>query len=165
MEKNTPSESSFNSQFLQSPLGWLHVQANAKGISKVDFVDRKSEPSPNSLTKACVSQLEDYFDGRLEEFDLPLAPQGTDFQQKVWVELQSIPFGTTISYLDLALKLGDEKLTRAVGTANGRNPIAIIIPCHRVIGNDGSLIGYAGGLDKKEKLLRHEGALEQLSLF
>lgn len=165
MEKNTPRESSFNSEFLECPLGWIHVQSNPDGISRVDFVKEISKSTPNSITKECVSQLRAYFEGSLQKFDLSLAPVGSDFQQKVWAELLSIPFGTTISYLDLALRLGDEKLTRAVGTANGRNPIAIIIPCHRVIGNDGSLTGYAGGLDKKEKLLRHEGALEQLSLF
>ena len=105
---------------------------------------------------AIREQLDAYFAGELEAFDLPLAPHGTPFQQRVWDELTRIPYGETISYLELALRLGDRKLVRAVGTANGRNPLSIIVPCHRVIGADGTLVGYGGGLERKRWLLEHE---------
>jgi methylated-DNA-[protein]-cysteine S-methyltransferase len=120
---------------------------------------------PNAITEETVKQLDRYFEGNLKKFELPLAPEGTEFQQKVWHELASIPFGETWSYLDLARKVGTDKHTRAVGLANGKNPIAIIIPCHRVIGNNGDLTGYAGGLHRKKWLLAHEAAYVQLSLF
>jgi methylated-DNA-[protein]-cysteine S-methyltransferase len=101
-------------------------------------------------------QLDAYFAGELEEFDLPLAPSGTPFQLRVWEELQRIPLGETISYSELAERIGNPKTVRAVGLANGRNPISIIVPCHRVIGADGSLVGYGGGLERKRWLLEHE---------
>jgi methylated-DNA-[protein]-cysteine S-methyltransferase len=100
-----------------------------------------------------------YFDGTLREFRIPLAPNGTEFQRRVWTALTHIPYGTTISYADLARRLGNLMAVRAVGAANGRNPIPIIVPCHRVIGSDGSLTGFGGGLDRKRWLLHHEGAL------
>jgi len=109
--------------------------------------------------KAAIAQLHEYFDRRRTVFDLPLAPVGTPFQQRVWTALLDIPHGVTISYGELATRLGDPKASRAVGLANGRNPISIVIPCHRVIGANGNLTGYGGGLDRKEWLLRHEGAL------
>ena len=102
------------------------------------------------------SQLDAYFAGEREDFDLPLALHGTDFQMRVWEQLTRIPYGETISYSQLALRLGDPKLVRAVGLANGRNPVSIIVPCHRVIGADGSLVGYGGGLERKQWLLEHE---------
>jgi methylated-DNA-[protein]-cysteine S-methyltransferase len=101
-------------------------------------------------------QLDAYFAGELGAFDLDVDPQGTPFQRRVWDELRRIPFGETISYSELARRLGDPKLVRAVGVANGRNPISIVIPCHRVIGADGSLVGYGGGLERKRWLLEHE---------
>ena len=107
-----------------------------------------------------MEQLVAYFNGTLKAFDLPLSPAGTEFQQRVWNELLAIPFGQTHSYLDLANKLGDEKVIRAAASANGKNPIPIIIPCHRIIGSDGSLTGYSGGLEKNRWLLQHEGALQ-----
>ncbi len=109
--------------------------------------------------KAVIVQLLEYFERRRTRFELPLAPVGTLFQQRVWAALLDIPFGVTISYGELAARLGDPKASRAVGLANGRNPISIIVPCHRVIGANGNLTGYGGGLDRKEWLLRHEGAL------
>lgn len=115
-------------------------------------------PSPKSLPYL-KRQLEAYFTGNLRDFNIPMLVEGTDFQQKVWKELQKIPYGLAISYLELARRLGDEKCIRAAARANGANPIAILIPCHRVIGSDGSLVGYAGGLDMKEFLLRLEGVL------
>lgn len=109
--------------------------------------------------KAVIAQLLEYFERRRTVFDVPLAPVGTPFQLRVWTELLAIPLGVTISYGELATRLGDRKASRAVGLANGRNPISIIVPCHRVIGANGQLTGYGGGLDRKEWLLRHEGAL------
>ena len=115
-------------------------------------------PVPKSLP-FLKRQLESYFSGNLRDFNIPMLAAGTDFQRRVWKELQNIPYGQTISYLELARRLGDEKCIRAAARASGANPIAILIPCHRVIGSDGSLVGYAGGLDMKEFLLRLEGAL------
>ena len=112
-----------------------------------------------------LCQLDAYFKRKLQRFNLKLDLQGTDFQVKVWNELNKIPFGVTFSYKALALKLGDVRKSRAVGLANAKNPIAIIIPCHRVIGYNGDLTGYAWGIDKKRKLLELEGALKQLRLF
>lgn len=109
--------------------------------------------------RPALAQLSEYFERRRSRFDIPLAPRGTPFQQRVWAALQQIPLGATTSYGALAERLGDARATRAVGLANGRNPIAILIPCHRVIGANGDLTGYAGGIDRKEWLLRHEGAL------
>ena len=112
-----------------------------------------------------VLQLKDYFSGIRTDFNFKLNPKGTDFQQKVWQELGNIPFGKTISYLDLAKKLGDPKVIRAAASANGKNPLWIVVPCHRVIGTDGSLTGYAGGLWRKKWLLEHENPTNQQSLF
>lgn len=112
-----------------------------------------------------VEQLKAYFSGKLRSFDIQTDLEGTSFQQKVWKELRNIPFGKTISYLELSKRLGDVKAIRAVASANGRNPLWIIIPCHRVIGSDGSLTGYAGGLYRKKWLLEHEGVIKQQSLF
>jgi methylated-DNA-[protein]-cysteine S-methyltransferase len=112
-----------------------------------------------------VIQLNDYFDRKRSTFDFKINPQGTDFQQKVWQELLNIPFGKTMSYLDLSKKLGDVKAIRAVASANGKNPLWIVVPCHRVIGSNGSLTGYAGGLWRKKWLLEHESPNQQQSLF
>ena len=115
-------------------------------------------PEPRSLPYL-KRQLEAYFSGNLRDFNIPMRVEGTEFQMRVWKELQKIPYGQALSYLELAKRLGDEKCIRAAARANGANPIAILIPCHRVIGTDGSLVGYAGGLDMKEFLLRLEGVL------
>jgi len=157
---------------MDSPLGPLTLAADRRGaLVYVGF--HRNEPRPRLLLKTEADpdlteeprlldpvrrQLEAYFAGRLRVFDLPLAPRGTPFQLRVWAELTRIPHGTTISYGELARRLGNPLLTRAVGTANGANPISIIIPCHRVIGADGSLTGYAGGLPLKQALLEWEGA-------
>ena len=116
----------------------------------------------DSLLDEARRQLTAYFAGRLRAFDLPLAPNGTDFQRRVWVELTKIPFGTTVSYGELARRLSNAAAVRAVGAANGRNPIPIIVPCHRVIGSNGSLTGFGGGLPRKQWLLRHEGGQIEL---
>jgi methylated-DNA-[protein]-cysteine S-methyltransferase len=155
-----------NSAFYKSPIGWLEIVEENNFIVEIKFLDddsiSNSKKSENVL-KDSVQQLEEYFFGKRTEFELPLNPKGTEFQKTVWIELQNIPFGKTISYMDMAKRLGDPKVIRAAGTANGKNPIAIIIPCHRVVGSDGSLTGYAGGLKRKQWLLEHESA--QGSLF
>ena len=145
------------------------VLASSKGIKKL-FLNPKEEISElSSSTKlqnddpylfGVFTQIREYFSGERKLFNVPLDLEGTDFQKKVWEELQKIPFGKTISYKTLSENLGDVKAIRAVGKANGQNPVAIIVPCHRVIGADGSLIGYACGLDIKEKLLQLEGVLD-----
>lgn len=147
--------------FYLSPIGLLQINASAEGLHDVLFLeDTRQEPEavPNAITRETQQQLDAYFKGALKAFDLPLQPQGTPFQQKVWRELLTIPFGKTTSYSTIAHRLNNPLSVRAVGTANGKNPIAIIIPCHRIIGADGSLTGYAGGLWRKEKLLALEGS-------
>ena len=124
----------------------------------------RNTETPQELQEA-VLQLQEYFDGSRTEFSFKMAPNGTDFQKKVWQQLLAIPYGTTLSYLDLARQLGDVKAIRAVAAANGKNPLWIAVPCHRVIGSDGSLTGYAGGLWRKKWLLEHENPSDQTSLF
>ncbi len=152
--------------FIQTPLGIAKIEGNENGISVVS-VTQEGELSikiPKNLKQA-VTELNEYFEGKRKEFTFKINPQGTDFQQKVWQELLKIPFGKTMSYLDLSKKLGDVKAIRAVASANGKNPLWIVVPCHRVIGTDGSLTGYAGGLWRKKWLLEHENPLKQQSLF
>ena len=152
---------------INTPLGFTEIQGDENGISKIHVMNEDVEIStkiPKELKEA-VLQLQDYFDGKRTTFTFPLNPNGTDFQKKVWDELLHIPFGKTCSYLDLSKKLGDVKAIRAVASANGKNPLWIVIPCHRVIGSDGSLTGYAGGLWRKKWLLEHENPVKQESLF
>lgn len=156
-----------NAVFYNSPVGALLIEANETAITKVSFVntaervvaDENSIPYRETdvpLLRTCMQQLDEYFNGDRFLFDLPLAQAGTAFQQSVWDQLQKIDYGKTLSYLSLSKKLGNAKAIRAVGTANGRNQVAIIVPCHRVIGNNGSLVGYAGDLWRKKWLLNHE---------
>jgi methylated-DNA-[protein]-cysteine S-methyltransferase len=149
------------SSILHTPLGVLLIRANADNVLSVSFADEEpvSEFSENIISKTCKDQLAEYFDSGRTDFDLPLLLNGTEFQNKVWGTLQKIPAGKTISYLQLAKNLGDPKCIRAAGTANGKNPFAIIVPCHRVIGSNGRLIGYAGGLWRKQWLLEQEHKL------
>lgn len=145
----------------------LKIVTNTESVREISFVGEAglaANEAPDILRKAAV-QLEEYLQGRRETFDLSLDPEGTDFQKKVWELLQTIPFGRTLTYAQMADKLGDPKVIRAAASANGKNPIAIIIPCHRVIGSDGSLTGYAGGLDNKRFLLELERANGVLTLF
>ena len=153
--------------FLDSPIGKLLLAGDANGLQQILFSTdgRPATPDPEwiedpSALAEAIRQLKAYFAGELENFDLSLSPQGTPFQQKVWSELQKIPYGETVSYGELARRIGNPKASRAVGLANGSNPISIVIPCHRVIGSNGKLTGYGGGLPIKEKLL----ALEQRQL-
>ena len=141
-----------------SPLGPIQLKCSEKHIKAVLFAE-ESTPSENShhpLLQTCATQLDEYFSGKRKSFDLPLEQEGTVFQQKVWELLCHIPFGKTISYHQLASQYGDLKAIRAVASANGKNNLAIIVPCHRVIGSNRSLTGYAGGLWRKKWLLEHE---------
>jgi methylated-DNA-[protein]-cysteine S-methyltransferase len=150
--------------FFNSPIGWLEITSDEKSIKAISFRDEitASDALPNAITDEAQKQLASYFSGHLVSFDLPLAPQGTPFQLEIWKLLIEIPFGKSISYLDLSKRYGDEKAIRAIAAANGKNPIAIIIPCHRVIGKDGKLVGYSGGLFRKQYLLNLESNQTQL---
>jgi methylated-DNA-[protein]-cysteine S-methyltransferase len=139
-----------------SPVGDILLKAGDDGRLTDLYLRHDVTEAGDGPFDAVREQLDAYFAGELEDFDLPLAPHGTPFQLRVWDELTRIQYGETISYLELALRLGDRKLVRAVGTANGRNPLSIIVPCHRVIGADGTLVGYGGGLERKRWLLEHE---------
>jgi len=155
------------SHIVSSPIGRLLLLGDGHALTGLWMIDAERHtsrfgdgltPSPETFREA-AAQLEAYFAGELKEFTLPLAPSGTPFQMAVWTELTKIPYGSTISYGDIALALGKRLVaSRAVGLANGSNPISVIVPCHRVIGSDGSLTGYGGGLERKEQLLRLEGA-------
>ncbi|WP_303316484.1 methylated-DNA--[protein]-cysteine S-methyltransferase [Flavivirga abyssicola] len=152
---------------IQSPLGYTKINGDHHGISSVNVLnseEKVTEIIPLEL-EDCARQLKEYFEGKRNQFNLKLNPQGTDFQKKVWKLLEQIPHGKTLSYLELSKQLGDVKAIRAVANANGKNPLWIIVPCHRVIGSDGSLTGYAGGLHRKKWLLEHESPYKQQSLF
>lgn len=151
---------------IRTPLGIATVIGDENGVSVISVADNGevSVAIPEVLQES-VSQLNDYFDGKRNDFTFKLNPKGTDFQQKVWKGLLEIPFGKTMSYMGLSKKLGDVKAIRAVASANGKNPLWIVVPCHRVIGTDGSLTGYAGGLWRKKWLLEHENPTNQQSLF
>ena len=152
---------------LRTPLGTCEITGDENGISEIKIVNEEREPSdkiPEFLIPA-VNQINAYFKGELQDFSLKLNPKGTAFQITVWQTLLEIPFGETNSYMDVSKKLGAVKAIRAVAAANGKNPLWIVIPCHRVIGSDGSLTGYAGGLWRKKWLLEHENPSSQQSLF
>jgi len=151
----------------QSPVGCLQIMVQEGFVNEIIFLDKEDEkeivefeekmsPGNKLIFEKCKKQLDEYFFGERKIFDLPIKPSGTPFQEKVWNELVKIPFGRTISYLELSRRIGNVKSIRAVGTANGRNNLSIVVPCHRVIGSDGSLTGYAGGLKRKQWLLEHE---------
>lgn len=152
--------------YYPSPAGLLKIKATDTGISEVLFTDNEDEEMNTvQITDDCIQQLDEYFNKKRVSFDLPLDMEGSDFQKSVWDKLLQIPFGRTASYLDISLQLGSEKLTRAVGNANGKNKIAIIVPCHRVIGTNGTLTGYAGGMRRKKWLLDFEQGIEEMGLF
>jgi methylated-DNA-[protein]-cysteine S-methyltransferase len=152
--------------YIKTPLGIAKIVGDDYGISEISVSDEGNSSIiiPTSLQES-VSQLNEYFEGRRSNFTFKLNPFGTEFQKKVWQALLEIPFGKTMSYLELSKKLGDVKAIRAVASANGKNPLWIVIPCHRVIGTDGSLTGYACGLWRKKWLLEHESPSNQESLF
>ena len=145
--------------YYPSPLGVLKIVATDDAITAIVFTEEGTEAAPfetSPVLQRCISQLDEYFTGTRRAFDFPMQQPGTTFQQKVWEGLLAIPYGRTVSYLALSKTLGDAKAIRAVGTANGRNNLAIVVPCHRVIGSNQSLTGYAGGLWRKQWLLEHE---------
>lgn len=147
--------------YYESEPGLIEITAGETGIITLYFTKKKSNLKSDSKSfpvhlKDCIRQLDEYFKGKRITFDLPLIISGTDFQKKVWNELKKIPFGKTASYKEIALKAGNIKAVRAIGNANNKNKIAVIIPCHRVIGSDGKLSGYAGGVKRKKWLLEHE---------
>jgi methylated-DNA-[protein]-cysteine S-methyltransferase len=152
-----------------TPLGTMFALAEEDFITRLDFVDAKYakpiapdwEEAPHAPPlKACIAQVTAYFETGRRDFDLPLKPRGTDFQQRVWAQIARVPFGKTITYSELARRAGAEGSSRAAGAATGRNPIGIVVPCHRIVGADGSLTGYAGGLERKTRLLELEGVLQ-----
>lgn len=153
--------------YFQTPLGIAKIKGDEQGLVSISILKESPEISDETpdILKSAVLQLEEYFAGERKTFQLKLNLQGTAFQKKIWNLLLEIPYGKTISYLELSRKLGDEKAIRAVASANGKNPLWIVIPCHRVIGSDGSLTGYAGGLWRKKWLLEHENPSNQTSLF
>lgn len=143
--------------YIESPIGTVEIITDDSGVVSVFFVENKGEETEkNEILKKAEKQLTEYFEGNRKDFDLELSLEGTDFQKKVWSELANIPYGETISYKQQSERIGNVKAIRAVGGANGKNQISIILPCHRVIGTNGSLTGYAGGLDKKKWLLDFE---------
>ena len=152
--------------FFKCPLGVAKIVGDENGISEISILDegKNSVSIPKELEQAVI-QLKEYFEGIRTHFNLKLNPKGTDFQQSVWQELLNIPYGKTLSYMELSKKIGDVKAIRAVAAANGKNPLWLVIPCHRVIGTDGSLTGYAGGLWRKKWLLELENPTNQQSLF
>lgn len=153
--------------FIHTPLGIAKLEGDDSGLTSITVLndDLPASSVIPELLEDAVYQLQEYFEGTRDSFSLTLNPNGTDFQKRVWDALQDIPFGKTISYLELSKTLGDVKAIRAVAAANGKNPLWIAIPCHRVIGSDGSLTGYAGGLHRKKWLLNHESPAKQQSLF
>jgi methylated-DNA-[protein]-cysteine S-methyltransferase len=153
--------------FINSPLGITKIIGDENGLASITVLNEEEKITdiiPECLEDAAY-QLKEYFEGSRKEFQLDLNPEGTAFQKRVWQALQDIPFGKTASYLELSKTLGDIKAIRAVAAANGKNPLWIVIPCHRVIGSDGALTGYAGGLHRKKWLLEHESPFKQQSLF
>ncbi len=158
--------------YLRSPIGQIKITGDETSVNSVIFVfndTEMEEENNNPVLTQCKKELLEYFAGKRKEFNVPIKQIGTEFQQKVWNELLKIPYGKTVSYNFIAESLGDKKTIRAVGSANGKNPISIIIPCHRVIGSDGSLTGYGGGLWRKKWLLNHEkefsGGETQMEMF
>jgi methylated-DNA-[protein]-cysteine S-methyltransferase len=152
--------------FFKTPLGTAKIVGDENGIAIISVQDEgESSTMIPEVLQECVMQLESYFEGKRNDFSIKLNPKGTDFQQKVWKALVEIPYGKTRTYLEQSKVLGDVKAIRAVASANGKNPLWILVPCHRVIGTNGSLIGYAGGLWRKKWLLEHENPNTQQRLF
>ncbi len=165
-EPNTDAE--LFSAVMDTPVGAITIVASHRGVRAILWPDDDAarvrlpaaSPEPeHPVIEATITQLGEYFDGEREEFDLPLDPIGTDFQLSAWMALRTIPYGTTVSYGEQASRMGDRRKARAVGAANGRNPISIVVPCHRVVGANGALTGFAGGIGTKAWLLDHERGL------
>ena len=150
-----------------TPIGIAKINGDAEGVRSVIFTDKKTPPTKiiPEVLQECVSQLEEYFNGTRKEFTVKINPHGTEFQRKTWKSLQTIPYGKTMSYLEQSKLVNKPKAIRAVANANGKNLVAILIPCHRVIGSDGALTDYAGGVWRKKWLLEHESENKQQALF
>jgi len=158
--------------YIKSPIGQIKLTASNNDVNSILFVFKDTEMVPvneNEVLRQCKRELNEYFAGKRKVFSVSIYQEGTNFQKSVWAELLNIPYGKTVSYNDLSISLNNRKAIRAVGSANGKNQISIIVPCHRVIGSDGSLTGYAGGLWRKEWLLKHEAKFSgkeiQLEMF
>ena len=145
--------------YLETPIGFIRILSNGKQLYNLSFQETDGPEDPDQITEWTKTQLNEYFDGTRTSFNIPLLLEGSEFESSVWNTLQDIPFGTTTSYKLLAQQIDQPKAMQAVGKANGRNPIAIIVPCHRVIGHNGDLKGYAGGIERKKWLLKHEKSL------
>ena len=144
--------------YFKSPIGLVQIGGTASGVTSLGFVERRREKTESHpLVDRAATQIEEYFAGKRQVFDLPIVYEGTNFQERVWGQLLKVPYGRTASYQDIARGIGNLLAVRAVGLANGKNPIALIVPCHRIIGSNGKLVGYGGGLWRKEWLLKHEG--------
>ncbi len=163
MNIKEPQESMMSYCLLESPVGNILIAGDQRGLKLINFQEgpkaQAADPKwreDSQFFLGAIQQLNSYFNGRLTQFRLPLAPEGTPFQMKVWKALKRIPYGKTVSYGEIAKWIGNPKASRAVGAANGQNPLSIIIPCHRVIGQSGDLVGYGGGLSIKKTLLDHE---------
>ena len=163
-------------KYYDSPVGEIEISGTNSAVNAILFVETQKRPSPqkpetvedSEAIVQCISQLDEYFEGNRTIFDFPYNQTGTEFQLKVWRALEDIPYGKTISYLELSRRVGNEKAIRAVGTTNGKNQITIVVPCHRVIGSNGTLVGYGGDLWRKKWLLNHEAkgkSGEQMELF
>jgi len=147
--------------YYESPLGLIKIGGTDSYITELSFLDNSNQleygiPGVSDLLHQCTEQLIEYFQGRRKVFEIPVHQEGTEFQKNVWNELLQIPFGKTMSYLDLSKQIGDPKAVRAVANSNGKNKIMLLVPCHRVIGTDRTLVGYAGGMQRKKWLLQHE---------
>lgn len=152
--------------YIDTPIGLIKLVASNVGVREITFCESKSHAiQGNEVTDNCKQQLHEYFNGNRKTFDLPLDPQGSAFQKSVWLCLSKIPHGQLLSYGDIANMIANPNASQAVGGANGKNPISIIVPCHRVIGENGRLTGYAGGLERKLWLLQHEGIIEEGALL
>lgn len=139
-----------------TPLGLMEITANDQAVLAIHFADQTKTVNANEMTDLAKTQMQQYYQGELKEFDMPMQPEGTEFQKSVWRALTTVDYGKTCSYADIANKINKPKAVRAVGSANGKNPMTIVVPCHRIIGSNGSLTGYASGVDRKAWLLNHE---------
>jgi len=153
------------SAVIKTPLGFAELIGDEQGLASITVFEERTTTLVPPLLEDATYQLTEYFEGKRKEFDLKLNPKGTEFQKRVWEALLTISYGKTTSYLELSKTLGDVKAIRAVAAANGKNPLWIVVPCHRVIGSNGDLIGYAGGLHRKKWLLAHESPVKQQTLF
>lgn len=142
--------------YYNSPIGIIEIKATEEGITSIIFVEEEGQRDETPILRDCCAQLDEYFEGKRKNFDLNIVMEGTDFQRRVWNALRTVEYGRTASYKDIAEQIGNVKAVRAVGMTNSKNPISIVVPCHRVIGSNGKLTGYAGGLWRKEWLLNHE---------